>query len=492
MNTRSSLRTRRSAETASPALADTPTQKPKRTKVLNKLNQDSSKLNSDNNNSDNTNTIESFLGTAPSKVTYPNLALHKALDTTFDLYPSLENAGTPSKKRHAKAGATAGRSSTVRRSASRRSLMGQDTEMVTPSKSNEEFVPKSSTFDFKFSSGLEEVGRRIMEELKLSSVAVQAKILEDGHPDAPVTNSQPSSSAAGPTATRGRRFSDAHKQQFNKMSSIADHYAAKRAKGQAAASGTNVFGAPKTPKNLKRKGRAEELASPMKLSPSKASITSDGEPELDDSPIPASKKTKFDGTPYTKKTGGLLQPGTPFLPGAIHGISRSVSVKEAAKKQSGLPRLVRKDGHPATPSKPVAVATPIKEATLLASPSKHRPPGTSMKNNEPVTQPGTPSPVKSSKPSVKWADLSEPATNLEPRMLFDGVVVEASSQAKRKTLKSSEDEASEEEDFSTATTPASKRVRMMPVSFSFYISHTHKYIHPANTIYQCYRSLAHQ
>ena len=85
-------------------------------------------------------------------------------------------------------------------------------------------IPKTSAFDFKFSPRLEEKGRQILEEMKLSAAAIRAQM--------PATPSR-KTGALGTAATTGRRkrLSDVHKQAFDKMDSIANHYAVKRTAG---------------------------------------------------------------------------------------------------------------------------------------------------------------------------------------------------------------------------------------------------------------------
>lgn len=299
------------------------------------------------------------------------------------------------------------------------------------------------------------------------------------------------------------------------MASIADHYSARRAKAAVnpvTPRGKKAdTGEAKSAKTLKRKAAPEESKPSTPFKPPATLVTSDTE-MADESPI-SRKKARIDGTPMTqpRKIAKFQTPGpltaTPIskplqAAGHQHGLSRSVAVKHSAMIQSSLPRVIRKEAAPSTPSKPIAVATPLKKETLLASPSKIRPPGTSTKPSAVVTQPGTPSPVKISVPisaaeavefrpdlkapvfdmaklhkfaaaaprhSVRFAD-EEPdfsAANLPAaRSLFDsGIVLKPTEKRKAVTQ---EDESSSSEDehtlHQTATT-RNKRVRMdVPVS----------------------------
>lgn len=253
---------------------------------------------------------------------------------------------------------------------------------------------------------------------------------------------------------------------------------------------------------------------------------------LDESPI-SRKRAKLDGTPLTqpRKTAKFATPGpltsTPIskplqYAGHQHGLTRTTAVKQSAMKQSSLARVIRKEAAPSTPSKPLAVATPLKKETLLASPSKIRPLGAITKPAGVITQPGTPSPVKislpiteteifeprselrapvfdrgklhkaaaaasaSSKPSVRFANAEEadgegeegpdhdegPAFPAVPKLpparsLFDGrVILKPTSLGEKRKAVSQEEEESSEDDHHRLPAPArNKRVRMnIPVS----------------------------
>ena len=310
------------------------------------------------------------------------------------------------------------------------------------------------------------------------------------------------------------------------MASIADHYSARRTKATAASNLTADAGPPKSPhppKTLKRKN-AEESKPSTPFKPPSTLVTSDTE-MLDESPI-SRKRAKLDGTPMAQprpKTARFATPGPlPATPiskplqyaGHQHGLTRTTAVKQSAMKQSSLPRVIRKEAAPSTPSKPLAVATPLKKETLLASPSKLRPSGAIAKPAAVVTQPGTPSPVKismpiteaervelrselrapvfdreklhmaaagaSSKPSVRFADAEEEgadyggepaASKLPPsRSLFDSEVILKPTLPgeKRKAVSQQEETSSSEDESHRLPVPArNKRVRMdIPVSFS--------------------------
>jgi len=312
------------------------------------------------------------------------------------------------------------------------------------------------------------------------------------------------------------------------MPSIADHYSARRAKATVASASAIDAGPPKSlhpSKSLKRKNATEESKPSTPFKPPSTLVTSDTE-MLDESPI-SRKRAKLDGTPMAQprsKTARFATPGpltaTPIskplqYAGHQHGLTRTTAVKQSAMKQSSLPRVIRKEAAPSTPSKPLAVATPLKKETLLASPSKLRPSGSITKPATVITQPGTPSPVKISvpitdaervglrselrapvfdreklhkaaasaslKPPVRFADAGdeeeregldeEPAVSGLPpaRSLFDsGVVLKPTLPGeKRKAVSQQEESPSEEDGHHRLPAPTrNKRVRMeIPVSF---------------------------
>ncbi|KAF8458369.1 hypothetical protein BGX38DRAFT_560996 [Terfezia claveryi] len=323
------------------------------------------------------------------------------------------------------------------------------------------------------------------------------------------------------------------------MASISDHYSARRAKATAASTSTADAGPlkrPHPPKTLKRKNAAEESKPSTPFKPPSTLVTSDTE-MLDESPI-SRKRAKIDGTPMPQarsKTARFATPGpltaTPIskplqYAGHQHGLTRTTAVKQSAMKQSSLPRVIKKEAAPSTPSKPLAVATPLKKETLLASPSKLRPSGAIVKSAAIITQPGTPSPVKISvpitdtervelrapvfdreklhnaaansslRPFVRFADAEEDeerqveeegagyekpaASKLPPaRSLFDsGVILKPTLLGeKRKAVSQEESPFSEDEHHRLPAPARNKRVRMdIPVSFPSYPGRADFYI----------------
>ena len=288
------------------------------------------------------------------------------------------------------------------------------------------------------------------------------------------------------------------------MPSISDHHSAKLATAKHPVTPTNKTakpGEPKSPhplKTLKRKTTTETNKPTIPFKPPSTLVTSDTE-VADESPIQR-KRARVDGTPaiqHSQKVGVFSTPGyltaTPIAKplqaaGHQHGISRSAAVK-SAMKQSSLPRLIRKEAIPSTPSKPLAIATPLKKETLLASPSKVRPSGgTAMPTA--VAQPATPSPVKAgesvitpetfefksdlpaplfdteklhkvassaatTKPSVRFRDA---ALESSSRLLFDGIVLKPTLPGgKRKVLY---EPGPEEDRQQTPATASKKRICM--------------------------------
>jgi hypothetical protein len=87
-------------------------------------------------------------------------------------------------------------------------------------------IPSDFAFDFK--SDLGEYGRKILEEVKDKARDYRAQMEND--PITPPSHLARSPSKQSVTTARKGRFSDAHKEQFAKMESIADHYAVKKTK----------------------------------------------------------------------------------------------------------------------------------------------------------------------------------------------------------------------------------------------------------------------
>jgi len=148
---------------------------------------------------------------------YPDLA---ALTANANLYPALSmESKTPARRRlyapitTAKKGKGKGKGKAA---AGRKSLATQTVLPVTPTKPiDNSTVPKTTTFEFKFSAGLEEAGKKVLEELKLSSVALQAHMKDEAVKRAEGLES--GEEAAGtPAPTKGRRFSAEHRKQFSK------------------------------------------------------------------------------------------------------------------------------------------------------------------------------------------------------------------------------------------------------------------------------------
>jgi hypothetical protein len=87
----------------------------------------------------------------------------------------------------------------------------------------------ASDFAFSFSSELGEYGRKVLEEVKDKARDIRTKMETD--PITPPSHLVRSpSKQAVTTGRRKTRFSDAHREQFAKMESIADHYAVKKTK----------------------------------------------------------------------------------------------------------------------------------------------------------------------------------------------------------------------------------------------------------------------
>ncbi|KAF8470574.1 hypothetical protein BDZ91DRAFT_542157 [Kalaharituber pfeilii] len=415
MATRSGLRPRRSTvgATATPAkieTAVTPARKAlRKTPNTRKSKADMNKLSAmiDRASTPNqSNTIDAILDPSSEQPIKqdeehkPTEPLHPSLDSKL-LYPDLSSK-TPTKRRGLAAATTS------KKVITRRSLPATEGNPVTPTRpTDNSTVPKTTTFEFKFSAGLEEAGKKVLEELKISSSAFLAQMKEEAkNNDAAAASGTVSTALSGKSTSKRRRFSDVHKKQFDRMPSIADRYSAKRVKPV-----TPIHKKPdpselksqKPPKTLKRKS-IQKIDDSTIENPFKPPATLNSDSEIanpDDSPLPSRKKAKFETPAPTrlKAANAKMESPKPLLSGAHpHGISRCESVKYG-RVQSSLPRFIGKEGQgePSTPSKPLAVATPMKQSTLLASPSKIRPPATIAKSAT-HQLPSSPSPVKISVP----------------------------------------------------------------------------------------------
>lgn len=143
--------------------------------------------------------ITSFLGQRSQQL-YPNLS---SLVPESNLYPSLQ--------------------SKTRKKSMRESFDTQMVLPVTPAKPIDNSVPRTAAFEFTFSAGLEEAGKKVLEELKLSSVALQVHMKEEAvggparlesgdmveFPNVIETNNTPARPRRG-------RFSDQHRKLFSK------------------------------------------------------------------------------------------------------------------------------------------------------------------------------------------------------------------------------------------------------------------------------------
>lgn len=150
--------------------------------------------------------ITSFLE-PQSQPPYPNLA---SLMAHTDLYPSLQSE-TP---------ATV---ATARKKSTRGSLNTQVAFPVTPTKPIDNSVPKTAAFEFTFSAGLEEAGKKVLDELKLSSVALQVHMREEAARGSSSLESGDAVELAKvietnrtPAKPRRGRFSDQHRKLFSK------------------------------------------------------------------------------------------------------------------------------------------------------------------------------------------------------------------------------------------------------------------------------------
>ena len=156
------------------------------------------------------NDVTSFLE-PKSPPLYPNLA---SLVADADLYPSLQSK-TPSAV------------ATTRKKRTRGSLDKQMILPVTPTKPIDNSIPKTAAFEFTFSAGLEEAGKKVLEELKLSSVALQIHMKEEATrgsarlgPGGTVELAKVIETNSAPAKPRRGRFSDQHRKLFSKYNSL--------------------------------------------------------------------------------------------------------------------------------------------------------------------------------------------------------------------------------------------------------------------------------
>ena len=145
---------------------------------------------------------------------YPDLA---ALTANADLYPALSVQSKTPARRRLYAPITTAKKGKGRVAAGRKSLATQTVLPVTPTKPiDNSTVPKTTTFEFKFSAGLEEAGKKVLEELKLSSVALQAHMKDEAAKRAAGGLESAEEATETPAPIKGRRFSAEHRKQFSK------------------------------------------------------------------------------------------------------------------------------------------------------------------------------------------------------------------------------------------------------------------------------------
>jgi len=141
---------------------------------------------------------------------YPDLS---AMTANADLYPALNmESKTPARRRLYAPITTAKKGKG--RAVGRKSLATQTVLPVTPPKPIDNSTVPKTTFEFKFSAGLEEAGKKVLEELKMSSVALQAHMKDEAAKRAVGLESREASGAPAPSGSR--RFSAEHRKQFSK------------------------------------------------------------------------------------------------------------------------------------------------------------------------------------------------------------------------------------------------------------------------------------
>ncbi|KAL7274897.1 hypothetical protein RUND412_002172 [Rhizina undulata] len=189
---------------------------------------------------------------------YPSLDIvvtEAQTDDSSGLYPSLNTAKTPRLSKIPTLAPTARKRSRFEREQN----AVADAESQPGNRSNSG-VPALGEFEFKFSEGLEEHGKKILEELKVPAAAIRAQM-----PVTP-TGSYDVSRRIAPATTKKRRFDDAHRQEFDKMESIATHYAARRTP-------ENTVRTPEEPPNVQRRdkieGKLDDREAPASPSPVK-------------------------------------------------------------------------------------------------------------------------------------------------------------------------------------------------------------------------------
>lgn len=102
-----------------------------------------------------------------------------------------------------------------------RSTISQPLKETPPSKQNRESIVPQSSFNFKFSSGLESEAQKILAELQAKTAE---KLKEMPKPHKQSLSPGSVVAMANMRKTPKTRFSDAHKKQFDKMPSIAERY----------------------------------------------------------------------------------------------------------------------------------------------------------------------------------------------------------------------------------------------------------------------------
>ena len=258
------------------------------------------------------------------------------------------------------------------------------------------------TFDFPFKLG--EYGRKRVGDIKDRAREICAK-MEPG-PSTPA-HAPPTPAQRAATTGRRSRFSDMHKRQFERMESIATHYAAKR----------NKVATPQNPQKGIKRTQSQATLEEKSLPPTPSPVKKQPEPEVRRSkrtkiePVSsfASKISRLAGTPKTN-AGGAARP--PPASDARAAVSRRVL--NMKKPLPALPQLAAEPSvrlvppslngrappkTPATPPPPNRALHNLAPATVAAAPKfalqqQPKPPGTPAPSS--TTTPGNSnSPYKS-------------------------------------------------------------------------------------------------
>ena len=359
-------------------------------------------------------------------ISYPALGLD-SLDTPIagpnGLYPSLENVApkTPTSGIPVAAPATTARKATQPPPPSAfADSLGSPT---MPGAFGGVAGRSDFTFDFPFKLG--EYGRKRVSDIKDRAREICAK-MEPG-PSTPA-HAPPTPAQRAATTGRRSRFSDMHKRQFERMESIATHYAAKR----------NKVATPQNPQKGIKRTQSQVTLEEKSLPPTPSPVKKQAEPEVRRSkrtkiePVSsfASKISRLAGTPNAKLGGSARS--TPASDARAAVSKRAINMK---KPLPALPQLAVEPSVRLVPPSLNGRAPPKTPTTPL--------PNRGLHNLAPATVAAAPKFALQAKPPA--SSSTTPGNSNSPYKSIAGAMTEARPRV-MKQLRKLRDMAAKESD----------------------------------------------